>query len=171
MSAWLAAKISGHANRASFYLERAGVLSFRPIIHKYYKDKRTQQERFRVAELFQGYIFIRPESPLEYARAKDAIGVSYILGGYSGERFIPKEIPLEWIEELERSGPMIVGKRRKFERGQHVRAAVNAISEIIGTVEAHNGRRVTIRAVMFGAEMKIDVDEDKIELRELQNAS
>jgi hypothetical protein len=168
MSAWLAAKIIGPPKRALLYLDRAGVRSFRPIVHKYYKDSRTQQERFRIADLFTGYIFIRPESPLEYALAKNAIGISYILGGYSGERFIPKEIPLEWVEELERSGPMIIGKRRKFQRGQKVRAAVNAISEIIGTVEAHNGRKVTMRTIMFGAEMKIDVDEDKIEL---QNAS
>lgn len=166
MSPWLAAKTIGRASRACWYLDRAGVRSFHPVVHRYYLDRRTRQEKFRVAELFPGYLFIRPEGPLEYAKAKNAIGVAYILGGFSGERFVPREIPAEWVETLEKAGPVLVGKRRKFVKGQKIRVVISNIAEIVATVEAHNGHKVKFRTDMFGAEVVADADESRVELQQ-----
>ncbi|MFA4974572.1 MAG: transcription termination/antitermination NusG family protein [bacterium] len=165
MSAWHVIKSSGRDTRADFYLRRAGLRTYRPLEHRYFIDRRTQAQKFREKSLMPGYIFVRLDNIADIARIRNAIGVSYILGNWEGERFVPAEIPGEWVENLEKAGPLIVGKKVAYRKGDKIRLIINKISDMILECEGVDGRgRVMVGVEMLGKRQIVRVDPERVEL-------
>lgn len=160
---WFCARTSGRETRATLYLTRAGFEPFRPVIHRYFWDKRRKAERFRELALFPGYVFFAARHRDHAAQARNVTGVSSILGEYLGDTFAPKAMPSHYIGELIDKCPIVEGKRRAYTPGERVRVAVAGLTDLIATVEAHNGRKVSFRMDMLGKEISVSVDEDKVE--------
>jgi transcription antitermination factor NusG len=161
---WYCAKTIGRETRARFYLERAGLSAFRPEIHRYFKDRRTQQEKFRILGLFPGYVFVRIETDAERDRATSAIGVGYLLGNWTGDRFLPRQMPLQWIESLIEAGPIIQGKRIAYQKGQKVKAAVGALADLIGEIDSIDKERsAVVKMEMFGTVRQVRVALEHLE--------
>jgi transcription antitermination factor NusG len=168
--AWFCAKTIGRETRAELYLERAGIDAFRPVIHRYFVDRRTQQERHRVLSLFPGYIFARIETDDERDLATSAIGVSYLLGNWTGDRFLPRQMPSQWIAHLIEAGPIIQGKKSTVKKGDRVKrvfGAISGLADIIGEVEkVDKSRFAVVKTTLFGAERRIKIAVDHLEAAE-----
>ncbi len=161
---WFCAKTIGRETRARFYLERAGIEAFRPEIHRYFVDRRTKQEKHRILGLFPGYVFVCIDSDAERDRATNAIGVAYLLGNWTGDQFAPRQMPSEWIAPLIEAGPIIQGKKVAFKKGQLVKAAVGALADLIGEVEAiDKSRTAIVRMEMFGTVRQVRVALEHLE--------
>lgn len=161
---WYCAKTSGRETQAEFYLRRAGLEAFRPVIHRYFKDRRTLQQRFRVLSLFPGYVFVRIETDAERDRASRAIGVAYILGEWHGTLFKPRQMPACWIGELIWAGPIIEGKSIAFKPGDMVLRAVGALADLIGEIQAIDKSRIAkVKVAMFGKEHVVRVPVSELE--------
>ena len=161
---WYCAKINGSQKLAAFYLERAGLKPFYPTIYRYFTDRRTGEERYRVVSLFPGYIFIPLADAAERDRATRAIGVAYLLGNWTGDRFAPRQMPSEWIASLIEAGPIIEGKRVAFRRGDTVRVAVAGIGKAICQIEAiDNSHSAIVSMAMFGAVRRVSVAMENLE--------
>lgn len=161
---WYAAKASGREGRARLDMNRRGLTSFVPERHIYFVDKRTNVEKVRKASLIPGYVFFFAASPEQIARASNSLGVSYVLGEWSGDSFRPSPMPKSWIERLMEAGPVIEGKRKKFCNGDKVRAIISGLTSIVGTVERHKGGKVSVRAEILGASRVVMVDASKVEV-------
>jgi transcription antitermination factor NusG len=165
--AWFCAKTVGRETRAQFYIERAGIDAFRPEIHRYFIDRRTQQERHRILSLFPGYVFIRIETDDERDLATSAIGVAYLLGNWTGDHFQPRQMPSQWIAHLIEAGPIIQGKKCDLKKGDRVKRAIGAASglaDIIGEVErVDKSRFAVVKTIMFGAERRVKIAVDHLE--------
>lgn len=158
------AKTIGRETRAKLYLERAGLEAFRPEVHRFFVDRRTQQERHRILSLFPGYVFIRMETDAERDRAVSAIGVAYLLGEWDRTLFKPKPMPSEWMASLIEAGPIIQGRKVAFQKGQRVKAAVGALAEFIGKIEAlDNSRAAVVSMEMFGTVRQVRVALEHLE--------
>ena len=160
---WFAARTAGRETRAALYLTRAGFEPFRPVIHRYFWDKRRRAEKFRIISLFPGYIFFAARGRDHATHARNVTGISGILGEYLGDTFAPKAMPGAYIGELLDKCPIIEGKRRAYTPGERIKVAVAGLSDLIATVEAHAGRKVSFRMTMLGQEVSVSVDESKVE--------
>lgn len=161
---WYAAKTVGRETRALFYLARRGVKAFRPEVHRYFVDRHTRQEKFRVTSLFPGYVFVDIHGAAERDRASRAIGVTGLLGMWTGDGFMPKEIPSQWIHDLMDAGPQITGKKIAFRKGERAKVAIGRIGEIITEVEGvDKSGKVRLTIEMFGSCRKVLVSQDKLE--------
>jgi transcription antitermination factor NusG len=161
---WYCAKTIGRETRAKLYLERAGLSAFRPEIHRYFTDRHTQQERRRVLSLFPGYVFVRIETDAERDRAVSAIGVAYLLGNWTGDRFLPRQMPSLWLAALMSAGPIIQGRRVAFKPGDLVRRAVGQLAELIGEVEAVDKEQVAdVKVTMLGKAHRLRIPSHELE--------
>jgi transcription antitermination factor NusG len=164
---WFVARTSSRDTIAAFYLERAGLTVFRPLVHRYFTDRRTQQERYRVLSLFPGYAFVALTDAAEREAAVSAVGVASLLGSWTGDRFAPKEIPSQWVAALVEAGPLVEGKRVAFRKGDAVKAAVGGIAGLIGTIEAiDNSHTAVVSMAMLGAVRRVSVALEHLELAE-----
>jgi transcription antitermination factor NusG len=163
--AWYAAKTCGRETKCIFYLERGGIRAFRPEVHRYFIDKRTHSERFRVGAIFPGYVFFETASQNEYNFAASAIGVAYVLGNWSGERFAPKEMPKQWITDLMDAGPVIEGKKIAYKNGNKVKIAVGHWEKIIAEIDAVDSHgKLMLKVELFGRTNLVRVAPSSVEL-------
>lgn len=166
MSQWYCAKTKGRETVATFYLGRAGLEAFRPVIHKYYSD-RYQREKMRIMSLIPGYVFVRLPGLADQGAAMNALGVAYLLGSRDGGLFRPKEMPSQWVAELIDAGPLVQGKKMAFKKGNKVKRAVGRLAEIIGEVEGVDERGlVRISYEMFGTKLESTARPEYLELAE-----
>lgn len=163
---WFAARTAGRETRAALYLTRAGFEPFRPVIHRYFWDKRRRAEKFRIISLFPGYIFFAARGRDHATHARNVTGISGILGEYLGDTFAPKAMPGAYIGELLDKCPIIEGKRKKFCTGDRVEIAVAGISKVIAEVESHSGNKVRVFANVLGNKTIVTVDESLVEASE-----
>jgi len=163
---WFCAKTIGHENVALAHLARAGLTTFRPEVHRYFRNRYHREQR-RIANEIPGYIFVRLWSPEDMGRAEGAIGVKYLLGSMEHGVRKPREIEAGWIMELMRCGPRIEGKKMAFKKGAKVKRAVGALADIIGEVEGVDTKGpVTLSIEMFGAMREVRISAERLELAE-----
>lgn len=160
---WYCAKLIGHENTAANYLRRLGIKVFVPEAHRYYVDKRTKKERHRVAALFVGYGFVWLENDAQRAQAVSARVVAYLLGSWMGERFLPREMPIEWVSKLMDAGPLIVGKRVEYKRGERVKVLIGRLAEQILELEGEKNGKLVARMEMLGAVRRVQLNPDQVE--------
>jgi len=132
---WVCVKTFGNEKRAAFHLEKQGLETFRPELHRFSVDPRTKLERKRELALFPGYVFVRLLKAADQSKASEARGVAYILGSWTGERFLPREMPIGWMTRLIDAGPMIEGKKVRFKKNDKVKLALNAIADVVADVD------------------------------------
>ena len=160
---WYCAKLIGHENSAAAHLRRLGIKVFVPEAHRYYVDKRTKKERHRVAALFVGYGFIWLENDEQRARAVSARVVAYLLGSWMGERFMPREMPIDWVGKLMDAGPLIIGKRVDYKRGDRIKVIIGRLAEQILELDGMKNGKLIARMEMFGAVRRIQLDTSQVE--------
>ncbi len=163
---WHVCKTIGRESRASLYLSRAGIRNFRPVEHHYFIDRRTKAERFRERPRFGGYVFVELHNAAERDAACRAIGVAGLLGWWTDEGYRLATIPTHYVTDLMDAGPQLVNKSKPFNKGQKVKIALNAVSEIIGEYEALDGAgKAVVTLEAFGGQRLVTV-----ELKRLQAA-
>lgn len=160
---WYCARTAGRETRAVLYLTRAGYEPFRPVIHRYFIDKRRKIERYRELSLFPGYVFFAATDAAHAAQARSAIGVADVLGEWRGAAYVPREIPARYIGKLIDECPVIEGRRRKFCSGERVAIVVAGIRQIIAEVDEHSGSKVRVYANVLGKQTVVTVDENLVE--------
>lgn len=163
---WYCAKTVGRETRAKLYLERAGLEAFRPEVHHYFTDRRTKLEcvKPRILSLFPGYIFVRILTDTERDRAISAIGVAYLLGNWTEDRFLPRQMPSLWIGALIKAGPIIQGKRVAFKPGDLVSRAVGHLAELIGEVEGVDKNQIVdVKVTMLGKTHRLRIPSHELE--------
>ncbi len=163
-TSWFCAKTIGRETIATFYLARAGLEVFRPVIHKYFMD-RNQREGMRVTSLIPGYVFVRLPKLSDQGAAMNASGVAYLLGSRDGGLFRPREMPSKWITDLINAGPVVQGKKMAFKKGDKVKRAIGHLAEIIGEVDGVdiNGL-ITINYELLGSTRQARVRPEDLEL-------
>lgn len=165
---WYVARTKGRESRAAVDLERHGVRAFWPRLHRFYLDKRTKEERFRLAALIPGYVFVE----LQTAKERDYVQSCYYLGGLLGEwsdaGFKPREIPTRYVIDLIEHGPFEVNKRHTrapFKKGDRVKLSLGHIAGIIAHVngiDIHG--KVVVSADLLGGIRLIHVEPERLEV-------
>lgn len=160
---WHVARTIGRPSRAALYINRAGVRAFWPELHRYFID-RSKVERFRKLALYPGYVFFQPRGLSDYGRVLSAIGVRDILGYWQGSEHVPSVIPSEMMNVLIAHGPVVEGRRKKFNSGDKVAIAIAGVNKIIGIVisDAADGK-VRVMADIFGKQTVITAPERSID--------
>lgn len=164
---WFVARTKGRESRAAVDLQRHGVRAFWPRLHRYYVDKRTKEERFRLAALIPGYVFVE----LDTAKERDYVQSCYYLGGLLGEwteaGFRPREIPTRYVVDLIEHGPLEVNKRHTrapFKKGDRVKLSLSAVTSIIADVNGIDiDGKVVIKAELLGGARFIHVEPERLE--------
>lgn len=161
---WICAKTRGNEKRALLYLKKQGLEAFRPELHRYSIDPRTRIERKRELSLFPGYVFVRLARAADQSKAASAVGVAYLLGSWTGERFLPREMPIGWMTSLHSAGPVIEGKKVRFRKTDKVRLALNAIADVVAEVEGlDDAGNVRLKFDLLGKRHTIQVAADRLE--------
>lgn len=162
---WYCARTIGRHTRAAFYLRRAGVRYCCPEVHKYGLTPRDRaRNAFRVSALFPGYCFVRLDNDEDRAKALGATGVHRLLGHWTGETYLLAEIAPDWIEAVEKAGPLVVGKKAPFKPGNRVKLAIGRLAEAVGQVEGLDADKViAVKLTMFGAERVVRVDPSHVQ--------
>jgi transcription antitermination factor NusG len=163
---WHVARCIGRETRAALYLSRAGIRNFRPVEHHYFIDRRTKVERYRERPRFGGYVFVELHNAAERDAACNAIGVAGLLGWWTDEGYRLATIPTHYVTDLMDAGPHLVGKSKPFNKGQKVKIAYNAISEIVADFEGldKDGKALVTLAMLGGQRLVA------VELKRLQAA-
>jgi transcription antitermination factor NusG len=165
--AWHVARCVGRESRASLYLNRAGIRNFRPVEHHYFIDKFTKVERYRERPRFGGYVFVELHNDAERDAACRAVGVAGLLGWWTDDGYRLAQIPAHYVTDLMDAGPQMVGKSKPFNKGQKVRIAFNAVSEILAEykeLDGHGKAVVTLEA--FGGQRFVTVDIQRLQAAE-----
>ena len=165
---WFCARARGRESRAAVDLERHGVRAFLPRLHRFYVDKRSREEKFRVGALIPGYVFVE----LQTAKERDYVQSSYYLGGLLGEwseaGFRPREIPTRYVVDLIEHGPWEVNKRYSkapFKKGDRVRLSLSAVTSIIADVNGIDIQgKVVVKADLLGGIRLIHVEPERLEV-------
>ena len=156
---WHIARVFGRESRASLYLSRAGIRNFRPVEHHYFIDRRTKVERYRERSRFGGYVFVELHNAAERDAACRAIGVAGLLGWWTGEGYRLATIPTHYVTDLMDAGPQLVNKSKPFNKGQKVKIALNAVSELIASFETLDGPgKAVVTLEAFGGQRKVTVE-------------
>jgi transcription antitermination factor NusG len=164
---WHVARCIGRETRAALYLSRAGIRAFRPVEHHYFIDRRTKVERYRERSRFGGYVFVELHDAAERDAACNAIGVAGLLGWWTDEGYRLATIPTHYVTDLMDAGPELFGKSRPFKKGEKVRIAFNAVSEIIAEFEALDGSgKCVVTLEAFGGKRFVSVDIERLQAAE-----
>lgn len=154
---WCCFRTNGNEVVASRKIGELGLEVFCPEIHTYSLDKRTQRERVRVKGLFSGYAFAR----LATSNSRHTLSASRechkILGFWSGVEFVPHPIPTAWVDTLRESGPLVIGKRVSYKKGDRVKVVIGSMIEHIATIERVKGESAIISLSMFGSTRSVIV--------------
>lgn len=143
-------------------LQRVGLSTFRPEIHRY--SQRNGREMRRNVSLFPGYVFIRASEPAEHSLACQATGVAYMLGNRIGDDFRPAEIPSEWIDDLVQLGPTVEGRAAPFRKGDKVRLAIGRLASLISEIEGFDkSGKAIIYLTLFGVRRAVHVPVSELE--------
>jgi transcription antitermination factor NusG len=149
---WFVARTVGRESRACLYLSRAGIRAFRPVEWHYFIDRRRNVERYRERPRFAGYVFVELHNAAERDAACRAIGVAGLLGWWTDEGYRLATIPTHYVTDLMDAGPQMVNKSKPFKKGQKVKIAYNAISEIVADFEGldKDGKALVTLAILGG---------------------
>ena len=163
---WCVAKTIGRETRACFYLSRAGIRNFRPVENRWFKDKRTGQQKYRIASVFSGYVFVELNGHDERDAACRAIGVSGLLGWWSDSGYRLAEVPAHYVTDLMDAKPRDINKpnARSFNKGQKVELALNALSKIVGEFkgELDGSNKAVITLQTLGSSYDVTVNLDRL---------
>jgi transcription antitermination factor NusG len=163
---WHVCKVVGRESRACFYLSRAGVRSFHPVEHRYFLDKRTKQQKFRVASVFPGYVFVELHGHDDRDAACRAIGVTGLLGWWADSGYRLATIPTQYVTDLMDAKPREINKphSRSFNKGQKVELALNALSKIVGEFkgELDGTDKAVITVNTLGSSYDVTVKFDRL---------
>ncbi len=89
-----------------------------------------------------------------------------LLGWWTDEGYRLATIPTHYVTDLIDAGPQLVNKSKPFNKGQKVKIALNAVSEIIGEYETLDGSgKAVVTLEAFGGKRLVTV-----ELKRLQAA-
>ena len=163
---WYCARTKGRESRAAVDLERRGVRAFWPRQHRFYVDKRTREEKFRVNALIPGYLFVELDTVAERDKVQNCYYLSGLLGEWSEAGFRPREIPTRYVVDLIEHGPWEVNKRHTrapFKKGERVKLSLNRLTEIIADVEAiDKAGNVVVMADLLGGVRLIHVEPERL---------
>lgn len=168
---WICARVKGIGtraeHRASTDLKRHGVESFWPQQHRYFIDRLKKQERYRESALLPGYLFCRLRRPIDRDIISGCYFLSYVLGSWTGERFLPREIPGSYVTALIEHGPFEINKmntKGRFKIGQKVKVALNALTEIIGEYkgEVDGKGKAVINVSAFGKTFDVQIGHERL---------
>jgi len=163
---WFVARTKGRESRASLDLSRHGVRAFWPKQHRFFIDKRTKEEKFRVSALISGYLFCHLETAAERERVQSCYYLSGLLGEWTQTGFKPREIPTRYVVDLIEHGPFEVNKMRSrvaFKKGDRVKLALNSLAEIIADVEGiDKSGKVVVRADLLGGIRLVHVEPERL---------
>jgi len=167
---WFVARTKGRESRASVDLGRHGVRAFWPRSHRYYIDKRSKQEAFRVSALIPGYLFVELETVAEREKVQSCYFLSGLLGEWSDSGFRPREIPTRYVVDLIEHGPFEINKMHSkipFKKGDRVKLSLNSLAEIIADVEGiDKAGKVVVRAELLGGIRLVHVAPERLQATE-----
>jgi transcription antitermination factor NusG len=165
---WTVARThSQNEAKACFHLRRAGLRCFWPVIHEYFVDRRTHKEHFKIkAALVSGYVFVELDNNDDRAAALGALGVASLLGWRTDAGYVLAAVRDSYVTTLIEAGPEIVNKKNSkghFKRGQKVRLALSAVTDIIGEFERLDSKgNAIIRIETLGKVCKTTVEPDRL---------
>jgi transcription antitermination factor NusG len=163
---WHVARCIGRESRASLYLSRAGIRNFRPVENRWFKDKRTGQQKYRVASVFPGYVFVELHGHNDRDAACRAIGVAGLLGWWADSGYRLAEVPTHYVTDLMDAKPRDLNKphSRSFNKGQKVELALNALSKIVGEFkgELDGTGKAVITVQTLGSSYDVTVKLDRL---------
>ena len=165
---WFCARSKGRESRAAVDLQRHGVRAFWPKLYRYYVDKRTREEKFRVSALIPGYLFVELETVAERDRVQNCYYLSGLLGEWSEAGFRPREIPTRYVIDLIEHGPWEVNKRNTrspLNKGDRVKLSLGSIAGIIAEVTGiDNAGKVVVMADLLGGSRLVHVEPERLEV-------